>query len=190
MQKRRDKLKKRPTNVAVRTMVFKVAGISMRNDDGSDRQSIVETEVAPGTSVVLLPDPSNAYDSAAVKICVARLQIGFVPADCAPRISEYLTCGYEYESRVLDVTGGTDEKPTRGVNIEAAFWRGGTRPVNPYEEGIKNNNASRVARGLAPYASPELRRQTPASRQRMTTVFLFVVLVTFIVIFAASRAGK
>ena len=92
MKRRAKQSKKRPTNIPVRALVFKVAGVTMPNPDGSDRQTIIETDVAAGMSLRLVRDPSNPYDSKAVAVWVNQRQIGYVPAEYAAQISKYLDC--------------------------------------------------------------------------------------------------
>lgn len=172
----------------VRTMQFNVAGVSMQNRDGTERQRLIEANVAAGMSIELRPEPSNLYDSDAVAVLCRGYQIGYIPATFSPRVSEYLTRGYEYEARVLDVLGGTDEKPTLGVIFEAAFWRGGKRPADPYAEGTANNNASRLARGLAPF-QPYRSKASSAKKPGCLSVALFVILTTAaVLLFLFARA--
>lgn len=61
----------------------KVAGTTRR------MPQLQSATVAPGQRLRLIPDPQNRYDPNAVEVWDAerRLMIGYIPAECAPRIA-------------------------------------------------------------------------------------------------------
>jgi hypothetical protein len=100
----------------------KVAGVSFPNDDGSERQEIV-TRCFAGEQLILQHDAYNEYSIFATK--VLRLngeQLGHAPEYLAQRIVERAEQGYAACGVLLDVTGGTFDKPTRGVNLVVLYF--------------------------------------------------------------------
>jgi hypothetical protein len=95
----------------------KVAGVSHRNDDGTQRQRIIK-RCQVHEQLVLEHDPRNRHDPNAVRVC--RLhgeQLGFLKADLAPDVVNRLARGFTITAFIVNLTGGTEEAPTRGVNI-------------------------------------------------------------------------
>jgi hypothetical protein len=57
-----------------------VHGIFHQNSDGSNRQSIIR-QCLPGEELDLFPEPDNAYDADAIKVCRKNGdQLGYLPA--------------------------------------------------------------------------------------------------------------
>lgn len=99
-----------------------VAGESYRNDDGSSRQEILGRAVV-GEAVGLIPDPDNEHDDEAVRVILtgSGRQIGFLPRDhgLLPEIESG-----RMRARLLEITGGTAEKPSRGAILWVEVPRG------------------------------------------------------------------
>jgi hypothetical protein len=96
-----------------------VAGESHRNDDGTDRQTLIRDRVRVGDPVQLVPDPRNEFDRFAVKVCLTTgEQIGYLPRDVAREVFRGLRRGDRYGAIIQDVTGGVPGKPTRGVVLD------------------------------------------------------------------------
>jgi hypothetical protein len=84
--------------------------------------------------LVLRREPENPYDSKAVGVWIRtraflffemELQIGYLNRSVAQEIAEYLDKGWPVTGRITEVTGGSTEKPTYGVNIELSkTWAG------------------------------------------------------------------
>ena len=102
--------------------VTNVAGVTFKNEDGSERQVII-SRCHPGEELDLVRDPENEFDSGAVK--VTRLngdQIGFIPAhmtrDGDPHgLAEKIDSGTKYLCRVAEITGGGADRHY-GITIE------------------------------------------------------------------------
>jgi hypothetical protein len=106
----------------------KVAGVSFPNDDGSERQQIVR-RCKSGEHLILRYEPDNAYSEFAIQVLRENgEQIGHAPEYLAERICEQNEKGYRSFGVVKCVTGGTPDKPTRGVNFLTVFVAEGVSP--------------------------------------------------------------
>ena len=99
----------------------KVAGVTFPNDDGSERQEIIR-RCKTGETLVLRHDPDNAYSDFAVQVLRQNgEQLGHAPEYLAEWICKELSAGYSVVGVICDITGGTKDKPIRGVNFLTAF---------------------------------------------------------------------
>lgn len=99
----------------------KVAGVTFPNDDGSERQAIIR-QCKSGERLILRHDPDNQYSEFAIQILRENdEQLGHAPEYLAERICQELESGYQAVGFLKSVTGGTQDKPTRGVNFLAVF---------------------------------------------------------------------
>ena len=100
---------------AMLTIRTKVSGVSFENRDGSERQRII-AKCKAGDRLYLRHDPDNEYSDFAIEVHHGppghETQIGFLEDDLASNLLNHLS------ANILDVTGGTPDKPTRGVNME------------------------------------------------------------------------
>ena len=100
---------------AMLTIRTKVSGVSFENRDGSERQRII-AKCKAGDRLYLHHDPDNEYSDFAIEVHHGppghETQIGFLEDDLASNLLNHLS------ANILDVTGGTPDKPTRGVNME------------------------------------------------------------------------
>ena len=107
-----------PTPPETQTLKTKVFGVTHTNPDGTDRQHLIrQCRVFNGLS--LRHDPENEHDDCAIE--VHRLgvgQIGFIGRHRNAEIVEFLEGGGQPYARITDITGGTPDKPTLGVNID------------------------------------------------------------------------
>lgn len=98
-----------------------LAGVSHNNPDGSSRQEII-AGLKPGDYLKIHHDENNSYDKNALRVLTEDgRQIGFIPAYLAEILVEDWTKRVPQKVRVgahvLRITGGTDDRPTMGVNI-------------------------------------------------------------------------
>lgn len=99
----------------------KVAGVTFPNDDGSERQAIIRRCKA-GECLALHHEPENKYSEFAIQVLRENgEQLGHAPEYLAERICQELEAGYRAMGFIKNVTGGTPEKPTRGVNFLTVF---------------------------------------------------------------------
>lgn len=108
----------------------KVAGVSYKNDNGTDRQDIIRRFCRAGTPIGLKREPHNPYSLYAVSVWVrgrallfveTDLQIGYLSNEVARKVAPRLDAGQPVYARVSEITGGSRDKPTRGVNLEIKF---------------------------------------------------------------------
>jgi single-stranded-DNA-specific exonuclease len=76
--------------------------------------------------LILKREPSNPYDANAVAVWIkaralifftAEVQIGYLNEELAEEMARHIDRGGKLTGSITEVTGGTYEKPTRGVNI-------------------------------------------------------------------------
>lgn len=95
----------------------KVVGVTRHNHDGSDRQ-VIAGECRAGEELTLRREPDNAQDANAVAVFRANGdQVGYLSASVAEQLAPLLDARAPITAVVSEVTGGTEEKPTLGVNI-------------------------------------------------------------------------
>jgi hypothetical protein len=104
-----------------------VAGVTMKNDDGMERQKLILAAAKVGQAVELIREPDNEHDDNAVAVWIestvllvakVRGKIGYIPADLAWEIAEHMDDGGKIRATISELTGGTADKPTRGVVLE------------------------------------------------------------------------
>jgi len=101
-----------------RSFYTKVVGVTHRNPDGSSRQEIIRNcEV--GERLHLVREPENPHDPSAIKVCrESGEQLGYISADVAFRMAGEIDGGDKFVAWASDLTGGSEDRPTRGVNIK------------------------------------------------------------------------
>jgi hypothetical protein len=83
---------------------FQVAGVTFRNDDGSDRQQILRSLLGRSLPfpLVLRRDPGNRYDANAIAICDEQgRQIGYVPREHAGTLASLLDRGVSAQAEAI-----------------------------------------------------------------------------------------
>jgi single-stranded-DNA-specific exonuclease len=105
-----------------RTLVSKVAGVSFEG-----RQEVI-ARMRGSEPCRIVPEPTNPYDSNALAVWVAletgeRAQVGYVPRDLAELVAPHLD-GEQIMVKLLEITGGTDWFPTRGLLIQIEIPEG------------------------------------------------------------------
>lgn len=96
----------------------RVVGTSHANPDGSDRQAAIKEHCAAGALLTMVREPQNSFDSNAIGVYCSGAQIGYLTSEIADQYAPEIDAGkLRLSGRVTDVTGGTRQKPTLGVNI-------------------------------------------------------------------------
>jgi len=76
--------------------------------------------------LILKRESDNSYDKNAIAVWVKarafifftdEVQIGYLNTDVAEELARYIDKGGNILGEIIEVTGGTREKPTLGVNI-------------------------------------------------------------------------
>ena len=98
----------------------KIAGVSKKNDDGSDRQEIISAHCSVGDSLVLKHDVDNQFDECAIAVYHenTNLQIGYLSHYRARELFAPIEEGLATGTTITDITGGTGSNPMQGVNIK------------------------------------------------------------------------
>ena len=120
----------------------KVSGVSYNNEDGSSRQEYIRKYCRNGKRLTLIPEPKNEYDTNAIGVWVQAgeklVKIGFLENRLAGDINRETDESIEYYAIISQVTGGTSDKPTRGVNIQL-HKTFANQPHNTNEKPEKDN---------------------------------------------------
>lgn len=125
-----------------KTFNVKLAGVSHKNDDGTDRQIYIERFAQAGMPLTLKPEPDNRFDPNAVSVWIEdcrrlqKMQIGFLDARLAGEVTRLIKRGGTASAHIVEVVGGSREMPTRGVVIEMTKREPGEpcpdlAPINP-----------------------------------------------------------
>jgi len=102
------------------TIYSKLAGVTRLNPDGPDRQEIIEALTYNGQPLFLLREPNQySYDNIGVYIA---FQIGYVNPELADELAPLIDEGVPIEAQITDITGGTEDKPTQGVNVAFSIF--------------------------------------------------------------------
>jgi hypothetical protein len=102
------------------TIYSKLSGVTRNNPDGSARQEIISELCYNGQLLWLLREP-NQYSYNNIGVYVA-FQIGYVNPELADEIAPLLDEGLHVDAQVVELTGGTPEKPTQGVNVAFTIY--------------------------------------------------------------------
>lgn len=95
-----------------------VHGEAQHNDDGSDRQEII-AGLRPGESVSLIREPHNRYDGNAIRVDSRLGCVGYIARSEAVSMAKALDAGEIWHVSIRYIGGGTPEKPSFGVWLEA-----------------------------------------------------------------------
>ena len=98
----------------------KLQGVTRTNRDGTSRQDIIAELCYQGQQLLLMRAP-NQYIQDNLDVYVAY-QIGHVNPELAEMLSPILDEGGMVRAHVTEITGGTDDKPTRGVNVSFTIY--------------------------------------------------------------------
>jgi hypothetical protein len=104
----------------------KVAGVTVPNANGRSRQDYIRAFCKPHMRLILRRETDNPKDKNAIAVWVKarvfflfshEVQIGYLSAEVASEIAPFIDNGGEVTGEIAEVTGGSREKPTLGVNI-------------------------------------------------------------------------
>lgn len=112
----------------------KIVGVTI-----GDRQANIKKHCRPGMPLILIPEPDNPVDENAIGIWVIapgfltskKVQIGYFEARLAGDLSGRMSSGENVTAKITNITGGTKDKPTLGVNILIEVKSNATKPVVP-----------------------------------------------------------
>ena len=98
----------------------KVVGTTFREKE----QKLPWDEFRAGDLLILEREPTNEFDKNAVKVIWSRgIHIGYIPKQTAISVSELIKDGHKLYAKINEITGGTDDKTNKGINIKI-FSRG------------------------------------------------------------------
>ena len=106
--------------MAPETIYSKLSGVTRHNADGSNRQEIISELCYDGQPLLLMRRP-NQYSYDNIDVYVA-FQVGYINPELAEMLAPHLDEGGALEARVTGITGGSEEKPTLGVNVEFIIY--------------------------------------------------------------------
>jgi hypothetical protein len=123
----------------VRHFYTKLAGATYKNDDGSDRQDILST-CCPLQALRVEHDNNNPHDPNAIRVCTEDgRQIGHLFRDLASDVWWRMQHHFTYAAFSANITGGTEDHPTMGMNILLLVARPGVsqEEMQAYLDSIK-----------------------------------------------------
>lgn len=106
--------------MALETIYSKLQGVTRTNRDGTNRQEIITELCYPGQQLLLMRAP-NQYSENNLDVYVA-FQVGQVNSELADLLAPILDEGRIVRAHVTEITGGSEEKPTRGVNVRFTIY--------------------------------------------------------------------
>ena len=119
-----------------RSFHSKIAGVSHANPDGTERQDIIKN-CKVGEVLLLLLDPDNPVSKTAVKVSrVSGEQLGYLPSRLGGEVYRLLIKDQPVHAHISDITGGTSEAPTRGVNIRVTKFVAASEKRFPAEVSV------------------------------------------------------
>jgi hypothetical protein len=101
----------------VETIFSKVSGVSYENPDGVSRQEIIDQLCYEGQRLLLVREPDNPYSQDAIGVWIG-FQIGYVRTELAEGLAAHIDAGGAVHASITGITGGSEDKPTLGVNVE------------------------------------------------------------------------
>lgn len=122
----------------VRHFYTKVAGVTYKNDDGSDRQEILSTW-SPLQPLRVEHEDNNPHDPNAIRICTEDgRQIGYLSRDVASDVWWRMQHRFTYAAVSANIYGGTKDCPPLGMNILLLVGRPGVslEEMQSYLDGI------------------------------------------------------
>ena len=100
----------------------KIAGVTYTNIDGSSRQDIIRRYCRVGQELIMMPDISNPVDKNALGLWIQGphhlLKLGYISSELLNQMREDIRAKSKIRITISNITGGTKEKPTLGVNIQ------------------------------------------------------------------------
>lgn len=100
-----------------KTIRSKVVGVTKRNEDGTNRQEILEM-CSDGDELNLERDPYNEYDENAIEVWTDfGEQIGFLKKELASELARLMDDNYLISCVISEITGNPDIGQSYGCNI-------------------------------------------------------------------------
>jgi single-stranded-DNA-specific exonuclease len=98
----------------------KLQGVTHTNRDGTNRQEIIAELCYQGQQLLLMRAP-NQYSRNNLDVYVAY-QVGHVNPELADLLVPILDEGGIVRAHITEITGGSEDKPTRGVNVSFTIY--------------------------------------------------------------------
>jgi hypothetical protein len=115
----------------------KVVGVTRHNHDGSDRQ-VIAGECRQGEQLTLRREPDNPQDPNAVAVFRENGdQVGYLSASVAEQLAPLLDADAPITAEVSEVTSGTADRPSFGVNIRIHDNDGSSERAAAADAGAK-----------------------------------------------------
>ena len=106
--------------MSLETIYSKLQGVTRTNRDGTNRQEIITELCYQGQQLLLMRAP-NQYSENNLDVYVA-FQVGQVNSELADLLAPILDEGRIVRAHITEITGGSEEKPTRGVNVRFTIY--------------------------------------------------------------------
>ncbi len=97
-------------------MYSKIVGSTFPREGQTRKGSEIIPELNAGQKLSLRREPNNKFDKNAVAVDIGKEQLGYIPAETAIQLAQWMDDGMEFNCFVSEVTGGGDKH--YGCNIE------------------------------------------------------------------------
>lgn len=103
------------------SMIIRAAGTTFKNRQ--ERIQFIQQFKPEDLSVTLEREPSNTYDTNAIKIVIHILSIakkavvGYIPKGLAGELAKVIDAGIQIKASLIQIIGGYSYKETRGVLV-------------------------------------------------------------------------
>jgi hypothetical protein len=161
----------------------KIAGVSFTNEDGQSRQTLIKDFVKEDNTLYLKREPFNPYGAHTIAVNIGAMdtgsiekKIGFLNSDLAAKLAPLMDSGYLITCRVLQVTGGNEEK-TYGVNIELEIFT--PQELADFKSTHPSNYNVQEAQYLPPLPTGP---KTKSSYWKTHPIFLLFLAITILVL--------
>jgi hypothetical protein len=85
---------------------------------GSSHYQKAISKCYEGHACQLIPEPDNPHDKKAVKVMRDKYHLGYLSKTVSSGYHLRTNEGKFYTCKIKNITGGTKDKPTKGVNLE------------------------------------------------------------------------
>lgn len=86
----------------IKNVKLKVVGVSFTNEDGANRQAIIE-EMTANDTVTIRREPANKYDRNAIAVHTEKGQVGYIGKDYASIMAPMMDAGTQFSATVAEV---------------------------------------------------------------------------------------
>lgn len=100
----------------IKNVELKVVGVTFSNEDGTKRKDII-VGMKLESPIMLEREPSNKYDTNAVKVLTDGGQIGYIGKDYSSILAPYMDAGRQFTAKVKSC-GISNNRPYCSIIVD------------------------------------------------------------------------